>query len=89
MDYQRNDRFRPTCTTCRNVRQGQAATPQATRTGKTPYSASMNTVHDPSMIAMVFSPKQSFHKLYEPEKALCRGTLFEELDKPFHPHCSR
>ncbi|MBQ7364308.1 MAG: spore coat associated protein CotJA [Clostridia bacterium] len=49
----------------------------------------MNTVHDPSMIAMVFSPKQSFHKLYEPEKALCRGTLFEELDKPFHPHCSR
>lgn len=34
-------------------------------------------------LAMVYSPLQKFHELYEPEVALERGTLFSELDLPF------
>lgn len=33
-------------------------------------------------LAMVYSPHQCWRMLYSPEKALSRGTLFEELDKP-------
>jgi hypothetical protein len=33
-------------------------------------------------LAMVYSPHQCWRKLYAPDKALMRGTLFEELDKP-------
>ncbi len=33
-------------------------------------------------LAMVYSPYQCWRMLYSPEKALVRGTLFEELDKP-------
>ena len=33
-------------------------------------------------LAMVYAPKQCFRMLYEPERALARGTLFAELDKP-------
>ena len=33
-------------------------------------------------LAMVYSPHQCWRMLYSPEKALMRGTLFEELDKP-------
>ena len=35
-----------------------------------------------SQLAMVYSPMQCFRMLYSPEKALMRGTMFEELDKP-------
>ena len=46
-----------------------------------------NGVNEGSMLAspqlaMVYSPSQQFRMLYSPEKALMRGTLFEELDKP-------
>lgn len=34
-------------------------------------------------LAMVYCPKQAFRKLYEPDVALSRGTLFAELDLPF------
>ena len=34
-------------------------------------------------LAMVYSPLQEFHELYEPDMALERGTLFSELDLPF------
>jgi hypothetical protein len=37
-----------------------------------------------SSLAMVYAPWQSFDHLYEPEEALCHGTLFQELDKPFY-----
>jgi len=37
---------------------------------------------DPSL-AMVYSPYQQFHMLYSTSDALCRGTLFKELDKPW------
>ena len=33
-------------------------------------------------LAMAYSPKQYWRKLYSPEDALERGTLFAELDKP-------
>lgn len=35
-------------------------------------------------LAMAYVPWQNWRKIYEPEKAFCRGTIFEELDKPFH-----
>ena len=34
-------------------------------------------------IAMAYVPWQEFQNLYAAEKSLCRGTIFEELDKPF------
>ena len=37
---------------------------------------------DGLQLAMVYSPHQCWRMLYAPEKALMRGTLFEELDKP-------
>lgn len=33
-------------------------------------------------LAMVYSPKQYWRKLYSPADALSRGTLFAELDLP-------
>ena len=35
-----------------------------------------------AQLAMVYSPLQCWRMLYSPEKALMRGTMFEELDKP-------
>ena len=34
-------------------------------------------------LAMVYSPKQYWRKLYTPDEAMTHGTLFVELDKPF------
>lgn len=34
-------------------------------------------------IAMAYVPMQKWQRLYEPEVALERGTLFSELDLPF------
>ena len=34
-------------------------------------------------LAMVYSPKQEFHRLYEAEEGLSKGTVFCELYKPF------
>ena len=34
-------------------------------------------------LAMVYAPYQHFKDIYEAGEALCRGTLFGELDKPF------
>lgn len=86
MDYQRNDRFCPTCRTVRGQGYSSYTPPQSSclekrETCRTP----INTVENPTSIAMVFSPKQCFKNLYEPMKALSRGTLFADLDKPFNP----
>lgn len=43
-------------------------------------------MHDPISgmpIAMAYVPWQEWRNLYPAEKALCRGTIFEELDKQF------
>ncbi len=37
---------------------------------------------EPSL-AMVYSPYQYFDKIYSPYEALCHGTLFSELNKPW------
>lgn len=34
-------------------------------------------------IAMAYVPWQNWHSIYELEKGLCHGTIFEELYKPF------
>lgn len=34
-------------------------------------------------LAMAYVPWQTWCNLYEAEKGFCRGTIFEELDKPF------
>ena len=34
-------------------------------------------------LAMVYSPMQCWRKLYTPAEALTKGTLFEELYKPY------
>ncbi|MBR4622527.1 MAG: spore coat associated protein CotJA [Ruminococcus sp.] len=38
---------------------------------------------DETPIAMAYVPFQQWEKPYDPETALCRGTLFSALDKPF------
>ncbi len=35
-------------------------------------------------LAMMYVPFQRFEKLYDADKALERGTLFQELDLPFY-----
>lgn len=37
---------------------------------------------DPQL-AMAYVPYQPFERVYEPEQAFARGTLFPDLDKPF------
>ena len=34
-------------------------------------------------IAMAYVPWQTWKNVYEAQKGLCRGTIFQELDKPF------
>lgn len=34
-------------------------------------------------IAMAYVPWQVWQDIYDADKALCRGTIFQELDKPF------
>lgn len=51
-----------------------------------PLSADMRSKackKDDKSLAMVYSPYQEWGNIYGPEKALCAGTLFSELDKPF------
>lgn len=35
-------------------------------------------------LAMAYVPWQNWKHIYEKEQAFCRGTIFEELDKPFY-----
>ena len=35
-------------------------------------------------LAMAYIPMQKFENLYSVEEALCSGTLFKDLDKPFY-----
>ncbi len=37
----------------------------------------------PPVLAMAYVKWQEWQCLYEPDKGLSRGTIFEELDKPF------
>ena len=42
-----------------------------------------NTKLDDLPLTMVYIPMQKLKEKYNEEKALCAGTLFPELDKPF------
>ena len=35
-------------------------------------------------LAMVYAPRNEFQSLYDPREGLCNGTVFCELNKPFH-----
>ena len=35
-------------------------------------------------LAMAYVPWQKWCSLYEADKGFCRGTIFEQLDKPFY-----
>jgi len=48
-----------------------------------PVCKSMHDLLKGMPVAMAYVPWQEFQNLYAAEKALCRGTIFEELDKPF------
>ncbi len=40
-------------------------------------------------VTMAYVPYQNASALYAPEQALCKGTLFPDLDKPFNPESNR
>jgi len=69
-----------TCDSCASRRTAPRRTP-APRNNNAPCSA-------PSL-AMVYSPKQEFTDLFEPEEGLWRGTIFMQLDKPLNAGCCR
>ena len=46
-------------------------------------NAPSSTCLNACSLAMVYSPEQIWQEIYPVEKALGRGTLFRELDKPF------
>ncbi|MBQ9467467.1 MAG: spore coat associated protein CotJA [Clostridia bacterium] len=49
-----------------------------------PENASCALPAQRSPLAMVYPEEQKFIDLYTPEEALTRGTLFKQLDMPFH-----
>ena len=53
------------------------------RTGlATPATEGAAPIADP-VLAMAYVPMQEYGVLYDPTDALCAGTLFPDLDKPF------
>lgn len=71
----------------RNFNQSAASCmPSASPESGCPVCRDNRTTYDElgSMpLAMAYVPWQEWRNIYEAEKALCRGTIFEELDKPF------
>lgn len=59
---------------------------------RTPYVGEINTNNcnidtdciNAFPLVMAYVPMQSFKNLYDPESALCHGTIFRELDLPFY-----
>ena len=47
------------------------------------YTAELRRRRDTRPLAMAYVRKQSWRRIYKPDVALTRGTLFNELDKPF------
>lgn len=47
------------------------------------YGGADNSMLLQQNLAMVYPVNQEFGDLYSLDAALCRGTLFKELDKPF------
>ena len=94
MDYQRNGWFRPTGgfnrqspaapVSHRSYSAAASNRSQPTAAAARPaYSSAIPRVVDAPSLAMVYSPCQKWQQIYDPVKALSRGTQFAELDKPF------
>lgn len=47
------------------------------------YGTEFRRRRDTRPLAMAYVRKQSWRRIYKPDVALTRGTLFNELDKPF------
>ena len=47
------------------------------------FETSLRRRRDTRPLAMAYVRKQSWRRIYKPDVALTRGTLFNELDKPF------
>lgn len=48
-----------------------------------PASTTRRDVWNDKALAMAYVPWQTWCDIYDVEKALCQGTIFRELDKPF------
>lgn len=71
---------------CREGAETRSAAPRMERPEQSPCTPDAD--NDVLALAMVYSPRQSWQKIYCEEDALMRGTIFEELDKPFYgPAC--
>ena len=88
MQYQRNQRFVPAsrkrgmydCNPYQQSARGESEPPCERLEGSD--SDSVRPESEKSL-AMFYSPYQSFDMLFDYSSALCKGTIFKELDKPF------
>lgn len=53
------------------------------------FKRSSSAFPDDCAIAMAYVPVQMDTTVYDEEQALCRGTLFTALDKPFKRGCKQ
>lgn len=80
---------RESCTAVQNSRESarnSCEVPRRERRETGEMSCAVNENYDALAgmpLAMAYVPWQMWRKIYDAEKALCQGTIFEELDKPF------
>ena len=78
MEYPKNTAYYPMGAFARNTMQGAPLQRQAIN-----VQERKNPCLEGLSLAMVYSPCQSFEKIYEPAEALRSGTLFCKLNMPF------
>lgn len=69
-------------------RQGYGRIEERTPESSSSCSCGCERRNDPlngMALAMAYVPWQTWECPYDSDKALCRGTIFESLDKPFLP----
>ena len=81
MQYQRNGRFSPATGIGRYAVQRERENSVHLQE-RSEYQCAPSHIVAPAL-AMVYSPAQEFDDLYDYHTALCRGTVFMALDKPF------
>lgn len=67
----------------RNENGLSALFPRRTAEATQPEGCSNRELNGTKQLAMVYSPMQCWRMLHTPEDALTKGTLFEELYKPY------
>lgn len=74
--------------TCTNATRNASCSCAESRDGDCDSDCNRGAVNtgilDGKSLAMVYSPYQKFDSLYDPRQGLCNGTIFGELNKPFH-----